>query len=165
MLLQAARCVISVSELNANGRGRRPKTRRPGFYETASIRMFDDGKTAGGSWVDDIAGMDALAEEIRVAVFGLLSRTKTKIPYNEKGMSVLESEVEKALSQFEGNGFLTGRVDEEGDYLPAYTISHTPVILASAANKAARIAPDIEFTARIAGAVHEILVSGTLVLE
>jgi len=135
------------------------------FYETAGIRMFDEGKTAGGSWVDEIHGMDALAEEIRIRVFGLLSRVSTKVPYNEKGMSQLEAEVEGALGQYVTNGFLTSRVDAEGDILPAYDIWHLPVINASSTDKANRIAPDIEFTARLAGAIHEVTVNGVLVLD
>ena len=135
------------------------------FYVTAGIRMYDSGVTSGGSWMDEIHGMDALAEEIRVRVFGLLARVSTKVPYNESGMSSLEAEVEGALGQFVTNGYLTSRVDTQGDILPAYLVWHLPVIDASAGDKAARIAPDIEFTARLAGAIHEVLVNGVLTLD
>lgn len=135
------------------------------LFTTASIRMIDAGRTAAGSWIDEVVGTDALTEEIRVRVFGLLSRVSTKIPYNEKGMGLLEAEVAGSLEQYVRNGFLTTRVDLEGDLLPAYTISHTAVILASTADKSARIAPDIEFEARLAGAIHEITISGTLKLD
>ena len=135
------------------------------LYETASIRMFDDGKTAGGSWIDELVGADALAEEIRVRVFGLLSRTSSKIPYNEKGMGLIEAEVEGALVQYITNGYLSTAISIDGDLLPAYVISHTPVILASVADKSARIAPDVEFTARLAGAIHEVTVAGVLTLD
>lgn len=135
------------------------------LFTTASIRMIDAGRTAAGSWIDEVVGTDALTEEIRVRVFGLLSRVSTKIPYNEKGMGLLEAEVSGSLEQYIRNGFLTTRIDEEGDLLPAYTVWHTAVILASPADKAARIAPDIEFEARLAGAIHEITISGTLKLD
>lgn len=135
------------------------------LYETASIRMLDNGKTAGGSWIDEVIGTDALAEEIRVRVFGLLSRTSSKVPYNEKGMGLIEAEVEGALLQYVTNGFLSTAITVDGDLLPAYVISHTPVILASVVDKSARIAPDVEFTARLAGAIHEITVAGVLTLD
>jgi len=134
-------------------------------YTVAGIKMVDDGITAGGSWIDEIIGTDALREEIRVRVFGLLSRQSTKIPYNERGMSLLKTEVEGSLLQYRDNGFLSERVDLNGDILPAYTVTSKPVILASAQDKSDRIAPDIEFRARVAGAVHEILINGTLVLD
>ena len=135
------------------------------LYETASIRMIDDGRSAGGSWIDEVVGADALAEEIRVRVFGLLSRTSSKVPYNEKGMGLIEGEVEGALVQYVNNGYLSTAVSVEGDILPAYKISHTAVILASVPNKSARIAPDVEFTARLAGAIHEITIAGILRLD
>lgn len=135
------------------------------LYETASIRMVDAGRTAAGTWIDEVIGTDALAEEIRVRVFGLLSRTSSKVPYNEKGMGLLEAEVKGALEQYIRNGFLTTRVDLNGDLLPAYTVWHTPIILASVPDKSARIAPDIEFEGRLAGAIHEITISGILKLD
>jgi len=135
------------------------------FYETANIRMFDSGRTSGGSWLDEIHGAAALAEEIRVRVFGLLSRVSTKVAYTELGMARLEAEVEGALGQFETNGYLASRVDENGDILPAYSIWHIPVIDVSATDKANRIAPDIEFTARLAGAIHAVTINGTLTLD
>lgn len=135
------------------------------LYETASIRMIDDGRTSAGTWIDEVIGADALAEEIRVRVFGLLSRTSSKVPYNEKGMGLIEGEVEGALVQYVTNGYLSTAVSEDGDLLPAYVISHTPVINASVADKSARIAPDVEFTARLAGAIHEITIAGILRLD
>lgn len=135
------------------------------LFTTATIRMIDAGRTAAGSWIDEVVGTDALAEEIRVRVFGLLSRVSTKIPYNEKGMGLLEGEVKGSLEQYVTNGFLTSSIDSEGNIVPAYTVGHTAVALASVADKSARIAPDIEFEARLAGAIHDITISGTLKLD
>lgn len=134
------------------------------IYTTAGIRMVDDGQMADGSWSDEVIGADALAEQIRVNVFGLFARTSTKIPYNEKGVAQIETEVEQALNQFVTNGYLTQSIDDEGNIVPAYTISHTPVRLVPTNDKANRIAPDIEFEARLAGAIHTVLVAGRLVL-
>jgi hypothetical protein len=134
------------------------------FLETAGIRMIYDGITPGGEWIDVIHGADALAEQIRVNVFGALSRTSTKIPYTEKGMDALKYEVEQALMQFTDNGFLAPAVDDEGSYIPAYVITSKPVADAPLADKTARIAPDIEFTARLASAIHAITINGKLIL-
>lgn len=135
------------------------------LYTTASVRVYDAGRTSKGTWIDEVIGADALAEEIRVRVFGALSRTSTKVPYNEKGMAILEAEVAGALEQYVRNGFLSEAIQTDGTLLPAYTIWHTAVILASIPDKSARIAPDIEFEARLAGAIHEIKVNGTLTLD
>lgn len=134
------------------------------LFSTAGIRMVDAGRTVAGGWIDEIHGADALAEQIRVNVFGLMSRISTKVPYTESGMSQIKYEVETALTQFVTNGYLAAAVDEEGSELPAYTITSALVLNAPQADKSARIAPDVEFTARLAGAVHNVLINGTLVL-
>jgi len=134
------------------------------FYETAGIRMFDDGITPGGEWIDVIHGADALAEEIRVRVFGLLSRTSTKIPYTDNGMALIKAEVEAALQMYMVNGYISDGVDENGDYLPPYTVFSKPVALAPQADKSRRIAPDVQFTARLASAIHAVTINGTLTL-
>lgn len=134
------------------------------LYTTAGVRMVDSGAMADGSWADEVIGADALAEQIRVNVFGLFARTSTKIPYTERGVALIEAEVEQALDQFKTNGFIAEAIDDEGNILPAFTISHTPVRDVATNDKANRIAPDIEFTARLAGAIHTVLINGRLVL-
>jgi hypothetical protein len=133
------------------------------LVKTAGIRTFVDGITPGGDWIDIYHGADALAEQIRVNVFGALSRTSTKIPYTEKGMDQLKYEVEKALLQFEENGFIAPAMDGD-DLLPAYEIWSGRVIDAPDTDKAKRVSPNISFRARLAGAVHEVTVNGVITL-
>jgi hypothetical protein len=134
------------------------------LVKTSGIRTFVDGITPGGDWLDVYHGADALAEQIRVNVFGALSRTSTKIPYTEKGMDKLKYEVERALLQYEANGFIAPALDQGGDLLPAYEIWSGRVIDASPVDKSNRVSPSISFKARVAGAVHSVQINGTLVL-
>jgi len=134
------------------------------LYSTAGVRMVDSGTMADGSWADEVIGADALAEQIRVNVFGMFARASTKIPYTERGVALIEAEVEQALDQYKTNGFIADAIDDEGNILPAFTISHTPVRDVATNDKANRISPDIEFTARLAGAIHTVLINGRLVL-
>jgi hypothetical protein len=136
------------------------------LFSTAGIRMVDAGRCADGqSWIDEVIGTDALAEEIRVRVFGLLARTGTKIAYTEAGMSLIKAEVTSALLQYETNGFLAIAIDDNGDVLPAFIVTSLPVRTASIGDKSARIAPDVQFVGRLAGAINTILISGNLVLN
>ena len=134
------------------------------IHHTNGRNVFNDGATANSGWSDQVHGTDALAEEIRIRVYSQFVRTSSKIPYTEAGMASIKSEVEGALLQYVQNGFLAGAIDEDGNALPAYTISSLPVSQVSTNQKAQRVAPTIEFTARLAGAVHEVLITGTLVL-
>jgi hypothetical protein len=133
-------------------------------YTVAGIKMFDEGKNSSGVFCDSIHGSDALAEAIKVGVFGALVSTTTKIAYTEKGMAVLKSKTETALLQFLNNGFIAESVDSNGDFVAAYTVTSDPVSAASVANKAARIAPAIAFTARESSAVHEASINGVIKL-
>ena len=129
--------------------------------------MLDDSRMATPSviFVDDIHSTDALAEDIRVAVFGLLARVSTKIPYTEPGMAQIKAEVAASLERFVSNGFLAPSVDEDGNLLPAYTITSGAVANASAVDRANRVAPPVQFTARLAGAVHSVEIIGTLIFD
>jgi hypothetical protein len=134
------------------------------IYLVGGLKIFDNGITPAGEWIDVIHGADALAEEIRVRVFGRLTSTTTKVPYTERGMSLLKGEVEGALIQYTTNGFLAGEVTEDGDAIPAYEIWSQPISQVSQIDKQARIAPDIQFRARLAGAIHAVTVNGALYL-
>ena len=136
------------------------------LYTTAAIRMCDEGIMAPESktYFDEIHGTHALAEEIRVRVFGLFARNPTKIPYTEDGMSLIKGEVEGALDQYVTNGFLASALDDDGNYLPAYTVTSGAVAEASTNDRALRQSPDVQFSARLAGAVHSVLISGELFL-
>ncbi len=155
----ASREILTVSQLEAIRR----KDANV-IFETAGIHMIDAGRTTSGGWIDEIHGTDALAEEIRVRVFGLLARTSTKVPYTEEGMALLKSEVIGSLNQYRRNGFLAEGVDEFGDFLDAFEVTSSLVSNAPITDKAARIAPEITFWARVSGAIHSVTITGRLIL-
>lgn len=137
------------------------------LYTVAALRMFDSGIGAIGTsaWIDEVVATDALTEEIRVRVFGRFARTSSRISYTESGMSILKAEVEGALLQYKENGFIADQIDDEGNLVPAFTVTSKRVYNASVNDKANRIAPDIEFVGHLAGAINKITVSGRLTLD
>ena len=156
--------LITDESIDADQLGALKSKRCNVVYSTAGIKMIDSGVMSGGGWADEIHGADALAEEIRVRVFGLLSRVSTKVPYTEGGMAMIKGEVVGSLNQYVRNGFLSDGVDSNGDYLEAFQVTSGLVSEASQVDKSARIAPDVEFWARLASAVHSVKVSGRLIL-
>lgn len=134
------------------------------FYIASDIRMFDEGICCSGEFMDYIHGADALSEAIRVGVFGKLASVDTKVPFTEPGAADLLAEVDKPLAAFDRNGFLSDGVDEDGNYLPAYTTASERIYLVSAGDKAARQGPALTFEARDASAIHGVSISGTVVL-
>lgn len=133
-------------------------------YTAAGFKMFDEGKNSSGVFCDSVHATDAMGEAIGVGVFGEFVATDTRIPETEPGMSVLKAATETKLLQFQTNGFLAETVDVDGNFVPAYTVTSDPVALNSASNKAGRIAPDINFTANEANAIHDSNINGVVKL-
>ena len=133
------------------------------FYTVAGLRMFDEGKNSSGVFFDSIHGSDAMAEAVKVGVFsGYATRKKTA--FTEKGMSSPKADTETALLQFLTNGYLADSVDDNGDFVPAYTVTSDPVSQSTDQERLDRIGPDIHFEARESSAIHSQKINGVIKL-
>ncbi len=72
------------------------------------------------------------------------------------------NELRKALDEGVRVGLLAPRVDENGDLQDAYTITTTRVAEVPASQRSQRIAPDVKFTAFLAGAIHMVKIRGVV---
>jgi hypothetical protein len=134
------------------------------YIEQRGVGVLIDGRMCSGEWFDIMHGVDALAEQIRVNVFRLLTNT-VKVPYTDAGTSLITAEVNAALDQFSRNGYLASTLDEDGNLLAGYEPAVAiPVGQVPANDRAMRVSPDITWTARVAGAVHFVEISGTLIV-
>lgn len=131
------------------------------YVSVANTPMTMNGVMASGEFFDVMHGIDWLQAEIAFRVFGKLA-TLPKIPYTDAGMEILLNEVRLALKQGVANGLIAADFDDEGNLRDAFTVSAPSVLTMSSANRAARIAPTITFTARLAGAVHFAQINGTV---
>lgn len=131
------------------------------YVSIANFPMTMKGTMASGEFFDIMHGVDWLQAEIAYRVFGKLA-TLPKVPYTDAGMEILLNEVRLALKQAVANGLVAADFDDEGNLLEAFTVSAPSVLTQSQANRAARIAPSITFTARLAGAVHFAQINGTV---
>lgn len=124
------------------------------FYRTvAGVNITDSGKMVGGSWVDETVGTRWLTARIQEAVFGLLVRTK-KVPYTSAGVTMVEAQIRSVLNQAITNGLISPA--------PAYTVTSPNVLTASINDKANRILGDFSFVATLQGAVHKVVIYGSL---
>jgi hypothetical protein len=134
-----------------------------GYVSIAGTSMVREGTMASGEFFDVMHGVDWLQAEIAFRVFGMLA-TLPKVPYTNAGMEILVNQVRLALQQGVNNGLLAANFDDDGNLLDAYEVSVPNVLTVSEANRAARIAPPISFTARLSGAVHFATVNGTVTI-
>lgn len=119
----------------------------------AGLSITLDGKMAGDEWIDIMRGVDWLTARIQERVFAKLVNLP-KIPYTDAGVGVIEAELRAQLDAGIGVGFLVES--------PAYTVSVPAVSTVSPIDRANRLLPDVQFSATLAGAIHQVQISGTV---
>lgn len=134
------------------------------FEPFRNIAITQNGKVAGGEWIDVIRFRDWLCEEIKTRVF--LQMVDNRIPYTDPGIAIIRTRVQQALDfGVARGGIAPPEVNADGDYVPSYTLDVPLSTSISVNDKANRILRDVYFTARLAGAIHVVEIQGTLTYE
>jgi hypothetical protein len=133
------------------------------YIDVGGNPMFAEGTMGDGTYFDEVHGVDWLQNAIENNVFGYLYTRTTKVPLTDAGGASIEQQVIKALNEGVVNGLIAPGTTIDGTYLPlGYATLVQPVALMSAAAKANREAPNISFTALLAGAIHSAEINGTV---
>lgn len=142
---------ISADTLTSTQRGH-ALDKYANVYETvAGVSITQFGTTGANEYMDITRGVDWLRATMQEDIYTKLVNLD-KIPYTDKGIASIESSVRKALE---------AGIDR--NFIASITSITTPAAAdVSAANKAARLLQDVEFTALLAGAIHEIEVQGVV---
>lgn len=143
--------------------GKRLSTAKQGYIRDRNGSWFGlergvnfnhGGTMASGEWIDVIQLKDWMNDQIEVRLTNLLlNQPGGKIPFTSAGKAQVTSVVDSVLKDAVDFGGLSG-------YVPTTVPGNTPF-----AEQAARILDQVEWTGYLAGAVHFILVSGTLTYE
>jgi hypothetical protein len=123
------------------------------FQTVGGTNITQMGTMAGGQYIDITIGIDWLVSTLQTNVFLALT-TSAKIPYTDKGTSILISAVKSAIDQGVVNGLIDGN--------SPITITAPSVLSVSANQRAQRIAPTISFTCRLQGAFNAVIINGTV---
>lgn len=121
------------------------------YQEVAGVSITQEGKVASGEWIDVVRGLDWLKARIAENVF----RSKVnslKVPFTDSGIATVEADVRATLDEAVKNGLL---VDD-------FEVTVPKAADVSAADKSARVLPDVEFTATLQGAIHKTKVHGSV---
>ena len=124
------------------------------------VVFIREGKNAAASWwTDQYCGIQNFRNEIQYAVFNVLL-AKKKVPYTVEGQLMLKQACTTICQRYVNNGFLASRpsTDDEGKdtVLPAFAVTPGNLALATASQRASRVAPPIAITAYLAGAIHTV---------
>jgi len=134
------------------------------FEPFRNIAITQNGKVAGGEWIDVIRFRDWLCEEIKIRIFQQM--VDNRIPYTDPGIAIIRSRLTEALDfGVTRGGIAPPEVDSDGDFIPSYTVSVPLAANVSSNDKANRILRDVYFTARLAGAIHVVEIQGVLTYE
>jgi hypothetical protein len=135
------------------------------FERTNAITQ--NGKVAGGEWIDIIRFRDWLCQEIRDRVFVAMVNLD-KVPYTDAGIAIVSQAMRAALDLGVRRGGIAppmADADVPNRIIPSYTVSVPARSQVSSIDVAARVLRDVRFTARLAGAIHAVEIRGSLTYD
>lgn len=131
----------------------------------ASKNVSYGGKTNGGEWIDVIRFRDWLQNDMQVRVVNLLL-TNPKIPYTDAGIGLVENQMLASLKDGQKyGGIAPTEYDSDGNANQGYITSVPLASELTSTQKASRVLTDCKFSARLAGAIHLVEISGSLTYE
>lgn len=123
------------------------------YYETvAGVSITKNGKMVGGEYIDIMIGIDWLQARMQERIYQQLVTLK-KIPFTDAGIAIIENEMKAQLEEAMRKGVAA-----------SYTTTVPRAADVSSIDKAARLLPDMQFTAVFSGAVHKTEVQGIVTL-
>jgi hypothetical protein len=130
------------------------------FTTTGGLEIMTDGRSAQGQFMDLTRGIDALANDMQVEVFGLLA-SAPKVPFTSKGISSVAGAVAASLARFtasdaQPNALLSNDAGFQPQVLPPKIGS------ISQADKKDRILRKMNWTAVAAGAIQTVFIQGVV---
>lgn len=125
------------------------------IYETnAGVNVTVGGKVAGGEWIDVVRGLDWLRARLRERVFGVLI-SSPKVPYTQAGIDTIGEAVKGVLDvaaspavQLLADGTQSVLVPKVGNV--------------TTTDKQNRTLSNVQWSARLAGAIHLADIAGTV---
>jgi hypothetical protein len=123
------------------------------YYTVGGVPITADGKVAANEWIDVVRGRDWLQARMSESIFGTLANAQ-KVPYTDAGITVIESVVRARLQDGVDRGLLAATP------APKTTVPRAANI--SSADKAARVLRNVQFDAVLAGAIHELELTGVI---
>lgn len=127
------------------------------FIAKAGDNVTSEGKVLGGEYLDIIDSEDYIIQQIEYKTQKLLNSVD-KIPYTNNGIAMLES---VALSVLR-DAYNKGMIAEDENGKPAYTVNYEVVENVNAADRAERKYIRGGFKFRLAGAIHEVEITGEI---
>lgn len=133
------------------------------YYTAKGSRVTRQGYSSG-DWIDTARGLHALESDMQTAVLTWLV-TKPKRAYTDREVAGLAEVLRNVLDKYVRQEFLDGGNGEDPTsetYIAPPQVVVPKVATIPAATRATRVLPDVTFSARLAGAINGITISGSV---
>lgn len=127
------------------------------FVKKAARNVTSEGKLAGGEYIDVIDCEDYIIQQLAYQTQMLLNDAD-KVPYDNNGIAMLESVAINVLQSAYNNGMIADKADGTPDYSISYALREDT----TEADRANRRYLGGTFSFALAGAVHEVEITGTI---
>lgn len=123
------------------------------YIRIAGVNLTQTGITPGNDFFDVTRGIDFIAARLGENIFFRL-QALDKVPFTDAGIAIVENEVRGVLLLGVSQSIFTA------DPEPTVTVPRANDV--DTVDRANRLLPDVNFTAQLAGAIHEVIVNGTV---
>lgn len=122
------------------------------YRSLGGVNITRTGMVSSKEWIDIVIGLDWLKARLQERIYSRLVGLK-KIPYTETGVALIVSEIRAQLLEGVNNGLLVAGSEK---------VSFPAVSAISSTDKGNRLLPNGTFEAKLAGAIHNITITGTV---
>lgn len=148
---------ISAADITSNELSTLHENGGNSYVRKMGVLQSSEGLTTSGEYIDVIRSEHFVKSRMAENIGFLLSNTN-KIPFDNRGISLVVAEIEKTLKQAFDQGIIAA--DEDGN--PIYTVSAPDRADVSPNDRANRILPDVHFSFELAGAIHSVRIRGVI---
>jgi hypothetical protein len=125
------------------------------YYTIGGINMVQGSTVSDTEWIDVVRDRDWFASRLQQRMANALT-SNPKVPYTDGGIGVLEAEVRGQCDEGVKAGFLAAN--------PAYTVVAPTALGVSSTDRNNRVLNGLAFSARVAGAINMVNLTGTLTI-
>lgn len=123
------------------------------YLDAGGLSLTYPGKSAAGEYLDVTRFVDWLKARMGERLLAAQANND-KIPFTDAGIAIIVSEVRAQLE----DGVQVGGIADD----PKFTVSYPRASEVSSVDRAARILSGVTFSARLAGAIHTLTITGNV---
>lgn len=133
------------------------------YIQVGDTGLVQGGKVRAGEWIDVIRFRDWLKNDMQLRILNLLVK-RPKVPYTDKGIGLVRNQMIASLKEgTRRGGIAEDQYNSDDELIPGFTTSVPLAADLSDTQRKSRILEDCTFSAILAGAIHVVNVTGSLV--